>query len=70
MAFADINPAAAAVDRLIADHGFRRVLAVLLRRLARGPAPPGRALADLPDHLRRDIGLPALPPHARLPVRR
>jgi hypothetical protein len=52
------------VDRLVAEHGAWAVAAALAARLLRrrGPPPP-RDLSALPDHLRRDIGLPVLPPH-------
>ncbi|MBS0565429.1 MAG: hypothetical protein JSR87_13455 [Proteobacteria bacterium] len=68
-----IRPPVAAIEELLAEHGALRVVAAVLRALARrrsrpgepGPAPrhlaPGD-LAGLPDHVRRDIGLPDLPP--------
>lgn len=60
------NPAADAVDRLLVEHGFARVAAALAGRMFRRRGPPAIPVApdlrDLPAHLRRDIGLPALPP--------
>lgn len=46
---------------LIARHGRLRLTVLLFRALMRPPARPPDAAA-LPDHLRRDIGLPDLPP--------
>lgn len=59
------------VERLVAEHGAWAVAAALAARLfrRRGPPPP-RDLSALPDYLRRDIGLPALPPPGlSLPLR-
>lgn len=52
-----------AVDRLVAEHGAWKVAAALAARLFRRRGPPvARDLRALSGHLRRDIGLPELPP--------
>jgi hypothetical protein len=56
--------AAEALDRIVADHGVWRVLAAVLRRAMRRRAPAAVLMPDLPAHLRRDLGLPDLPPPA------
>lgn len=43
---------------LVAEHGALRVMAALVAAmLASNRAPPRMRATDLPDHLRRDIGL-------------
>jgi hypothetical protein len=55
----DHYPLSHAVERLVAEHGVRAVMAaVMLRLVRRQPAPAGPAVGQLSDHLRRDIGLP------------
>ncbi len=49
------------IDAAIATHGASRVLRAALRALLHRPARPPDA-SRLPAHLRRDIGLPPLPP--------
>ncbi len=52
-----------AVDRLVAEHGAWKVAAALAARLFRRRGPPvARDMRALSDHVRRDIGLPELPP--------
>ena len=56
------------IDDLIADFGFRKVFLAIFARILRGTRPPdtkggyrlhGHAhLDDLPDQVRKDIGLP------------
>lgn len=54
-----------AVDWMIDHHGTWRVLrAVWVAVLWRKPAARPVAPYDLPDAIRRDIGLPVLPPRA------
>ena len=53
------------IERLIEEHGARRVLWAVLRAALRPPPPP-RDAAALSDHLRRDIGLPPAAPPARI----
>lgn len=54
---------AQAVQALVAEHGLPQVALALARLVAR---PAGRRAriqeGDVPDRLRRDIGLEALPP--------
>lgn len=51
------------VERLIAEHGAWKVAAALAVRMFRKQGPPlARDLSMLPGHIRRDIGLPELPP--------
>lgn len=51
------------VERLVAEHGAWKVAAALAARLFRRRGPPvPRDLRGLPAHMRRDIGLPELPP--------
>lgn len=57
----DIHPPTAAIERLVAEHGAIRVLGALLRALVRRDRHRAHNLGDLPDHMRRDIGLPAEP---------
>ena len=54
------------LDRLLAEYGLRRVLATLMAALVSARTTRGRIrrarppdAADLPAHLRRDVGLPA-----------
>lgn len=49
------------LQELIAEHGPLATLMALLQALRQRPAKPPPAAA-LSDHLRRDIGLPDLPP--------
>ncbi len=58
------SSAGEAVERLFQTFGTRRTLVAILRHVFAG-RPARRSLADLPDALRRDIGLPELPPAAR-----
>ncbi|MDH5529640.1 MAG: hypothetical protein OEY05_06340 [Paracoccaceae bacterium] len=57
--YRDEKPPSVAIAALVARHGFMRimlsVLAVSLRRDARKPV---LSQSDLPERLRRDIGLP------------
>lgn len=55
----NLGPADLLAD-LIARHGRWRVVAALAGLLVR--AEPQVRLCDLSDHLRRDVGLPDLPP--------
>ncbi|MGL4238180.1 hypothetical protein [Tabrizicola sp.] len=67
------SPLNHAVERLIAEHGFRAVTGALMVRLVQRPRAVGLPKAGLlNDHLRRDIGLPPVlqspvPPFPRLP---
>jgi hypothetical protein len=61
-AYPNVKPALAPVlEELIASHGRLRLALLLLLALIKPPVRPPDA-RDLPDHLRRDIGLPDLPP--------
>ncbi|SPH17303.1 hypothetical protein DEA8626_00820 [Defluviimonas aquaemixtae] len=62
----DDRSPALALEALVARHGLVRVALTLARLLARRPARPS-ALHDhdLPDRLRRDIGLERLPESTR-----
>jgi hypothetical protein len=63
--FRDDRPALEALAPLIDSHGRLRVLLAALRlALRRREGPQRRFPAALSDHLRRDIGLPELPPPA------
>ncbi len=75
----DTTRPARAIEALVAWHGFWPVARALLAQLpfprSRGRAVPLTNLDALPDHLRRDLGLPprgAGPPgimaHLRKPV--
>lgn len=68
-----IRPPVAAIEELLAEHGALRVVAAVLRALARRRALPASCdtdpvdltpleLAGLSDHVRRDIGLAGAPP--------
>jgi len=58
------------LERLVARHGLRHVLLALVRLALRPRASAARRHPGaLNDHLRRDIGLPALPPTPRPPGR-
>ncbi|UWQ17474.1 hypothetical protein [Jannaschia sp. M317] len=48
------------IDTAIALHGPGRVLLAALRAMVRPKSRPPDAA--LPDHLRRDLGLPPMPP--------
>ncbi len=52
------------IDNLIAEHGRWRTLQATVLALFRRPGSPAVrvGLHDLPDSLRRDIGLQPLPP--------
>jgi hypothetical protein len=53
------TPLSHAVERLVAEHGFRAVTAALMLRLVRRhPTADGPIVGHLTDHIRRDIGLP------------
>jgi hypothetical protein len=57
------NTPAEMVERLVAEHGAWKVAIALAGRMFRRRGPPvARDLSMLPAHLRRDIGLPELPP--------
>ena len=49
------------LQALIAEHGTLATLLALLKALRQRPAKPPPAV-ELSNHLRRDIGLPELPP--------
>ncbi|OYU40754.1 MAG: hypothetical protein CFE33_01280 [Pseudorhodobacter sp. PARRP1] len=55
-----------ALQDLIAEHGSIATLLALLKALRQRPAKPPPAVL-LSNHLRRDIGLPELPPTCPLP---
>ena len=50
-----------AVEQLVADHGLRPVILALIALALRGKRGPAPRPPDLPDHLRRDVGLHPLP---------
>jgi len=53
----------AALDRLIADYGLRKVLLAFVARLVALPArPKARKIDVIPPYLRKDLGLPPEPP--------
>jgi hypothetical protein len=57
----DLRPAELLAD-LIERHGPWRVVAALAALLVRrARTAPGGQVMNLPDHLRRDVGLPDLP---------
>lgn len=55
------RPPAVAVEALVAEYGLIRVVLALAGLMARSRAAPRRHEADLPDRVRRDIGLAPLP---------
>lgn len=59
------------LQQLIAEHGPLATLLALLKALRHRPARPKRAKPPpatvLSNHLRRDIGLPELPPYRPIP---
>ena len=68
--FAGDLPPDITLTRLLDRHGTRAVLRALFTALRRR-RPTRRAAGDLPDHLRRDIGLPERgqpPPTLRGPL--
>ena len=50
-----------AVEEIVADHGLRPVVLALIALALRGKRGPAPRPPDLPDHLRRDVGLNPLP---------
>ena len=57
--YRDEKPPSVAIAALVARHGFLRImLSVLLVSLSRDARKPVLSESDLPDRLRRDIGLP------------
>ncbi len=58
------HPPSEVIGQLIAEHGFRRILLAVLAFAVR-PRLRYRSPDLLSDHLRRDIGLGALPEHAQ-----
>jgi len=59
----DLPTPALAVQALVAEHGLVQVALALAGHIARRWRRPARVReADLPDRMRRDIGLPPLPP--------
>ncbi|MGO4854881.1 hypothetical protein [Phaeovulum sp. W22_SRMD_FR3] len=61
---APVLPTIPSIESVLAAHGAGKVLRAALLALLRGQGDPEKALVALPDHLRRDIGLPrsAAPP--------
>jgi hypothetical protein len=61
---APVLPNIPTIESVLAAHGAGKVLRAALLALLRGRSHPEKSLAALPDHLRRDIGLPhsAAPP--------